>query len=90
MKTREDEGKTELGLMLGKFRDETGDRLTPTHTKKKGGRIRYYVSNGLVSGKPRPEACLLRFEAYQFSEQISLLGAENSLFQGLGKSQIVY
>lgn len=41
--------------LLGKFHDETGERLTPTHTKRHGRRIRYYVSNGLVSGKPRKD-----------------------------------
>lgn len=37
--------------LLGKFRDETGDRLTPTHAQKAKRRIRYYVSNKLLSGQ---------------------------------------
>ncbi|MBL6426789.1 MAG: recombinase family protein [Maritimibacter sp.] len=37
--------------LTGKLRDETGDRLTPTHTTKAGRRLRYYVSNRLVSGR---------------------------------------
>ena len=35
--------------LTGKLRDETGDRLTPTHTKRHGRRLRYYVSNRLIS-----------------------------------------
>ena len=39
---------------LGKIRDETGDRLTPTHTIRHGRRHHYYVSNRLISGGPDP------------------------------------
>ena len=37
--------------LKGKMFDDTGDRLTPTHTKKNGRRIRYYISNRLLRGK---------------------------------------
>lgn len=38
--------------MIGKVFDETGDRLTPSHTKSsKGHRLRYYVSHRLVRSK---------------------------------------
>lgn len=37
-------------LLTGRLRDETGDRLTPTHTVKNGRRIRYYVSSRLTQG----------------------------------------
>ncbi|WP_109312170.1 hypothetical protein [Ruegeria sp. AU67] len=36
--------------LTGSLQDETGDRLTPTHTTRKGRRLRYYVSNRLISG----------------------------------------
>jgi len=36
--------------LKGKLFDETGDRLTPSHTKSKGTYHRYYVSNRLISG----------------------------------------
>jgi lambda repressor-like predicted transcriptional regulator len=41
---------TGSALLLGKCRDETGDLLTPTHTQRHGKRIRYYVSNRLLTG----------------------------------------
>jgi site-specific DNA recombinase len=41
--------------LTGKLRDETGDRLTPTHTKRHGRQLRYYVSNRLISGGPDPQ-----------------------------------
>ncbi|PSL17245.1 recombinase family protein [Shimia abyssi] len=40
--------------LSGKLRDETGDRLTPTHTKRHGRRLRYYISNRLISGGTEP------------------------------------
>ena len=40
--------------LTGKLFDETGDRLTPTHTKRNGKRIRYYVSRRLLT-KAQPD-----------------------------------
>ncbi|MDU8912502.1 recombinase family protein [Aestuariicoccus sp. MJ-SS9] len=40
--------------LKGKLRDETGDTLTPTHTNRHGKRLRYYVSNRLITGGPDP------------------------------------
>ena len=37
-------------VLTGILRDETGDRLTPTHTLRRGRRFHYYVSNRLISG----------------------------------------
>ncbi|AXI54886.1 recombinase family protein [Sulfitobacter sp. JL08] len=51
--------------LLGKLRDETGDILTPSHTKKGNRRHRYYVSNRLVSGKPDPAGWRLPAKAFE-------------------------
>lgn len=51
--------------LTGKFRDETGDRLTPTHTKRHGKRIRYYVSNRLISAGTDPQGWRLRAFAFE-------------------------
>ncbi len=51
--------------LKGKFRDEAGDLLTPTHTQKRGRRIRYYISNRLVSGGPDPQAWRLPATAFE-------------------------
>ncbi|MCA0872179.1 recombinase family protein [Seohaeicola saemankumensis] len=40
--------------LKGKLRDDTGDLLTPTHTRKNGKQLRYYISNRLVSGGKDP------------------------------------
>jgi len=47
-------GGTEQAILTGKFHDETGDRLTPTHSTKSGKRHNYYVSNRLITGGPDP------------------------------------
>lgn len=40
--------------LTGKLRDQTGDRLTPTHTQRHGRRFRYYVSHRLITGPTDP------------------------------------
>ena len=47
-------GPNSAAPLTGKLRDETGDRLTPTHTRRHGRQIRYYVSNRLISGGTDP------------------------------------
>lgn len=44
-----DGSKKQVSLLVRKLFDETGDRLTPSHTKTgKGRRLRYYVSHRLI------------------------------------------
>ncbi|EYD74333.1 resolvase [Rubellimicrobium mesophilum DSM 19309] len=47
---RQGSGRGSSAALLGLLRDDTGDRLTPTHTVKDGQRIRYYVSHRLLAG----------------------------------------
>ena len=48
-------------FLVGKVYDETGDRLTPSESKKSSGRvIRYYYSNRLISGGADPTGWRLR------------------------------
>ena len=46
---RQKTSTTDAAPLKGRFQDETGDPLTPTHTLRRGRRHRYYVSNRLVS-----------------------------------------
>jgi len=41
--------------LAGKFIDETGDRLTPSHALRRGKRHRYYVSRRLIAGSGEPD-----------------------------------
>src|SRR5258708_4307496 len=38
-------------LLAGVLYDETGARMSPTHSKKQGKRYRYYVSHALIKGR---------------------------------------
>ena len=49
------QGPSRLAPLTGKLRDDVGDRLTPTHTRRHGRQIRYYVSNRLISGGTDPK-----------------------------------
>ncbi|MEH6835446.1 recombinase family protein [Falsihalocynthiibacter arcticus] len=51
--------------LLGKFHDDTGDILTPTHTQKGDKRYRYYASNRLISGNPDSAAWRLPAKSFE-------------------------
>lgn len=59
--------------LTGRLFDETGDRLTPSYTKKKDQRIRYFVSNRLVdrSSTRTPDTTGWRLPATQLEEVIA-------------------
>jgi len=40
--------------LIGRLCDDSGDRLTPSHTTKSGKRYRYYVSHRLIAGTKDP------------------------------------
>lgn len=40
-------------LLIGKLFDESGDRLTPSHSRKNGHRLRYYISRRLVTERAK-------------------------------------
>jgi site-specific DNA recombinase len=53
----------EPSLLTGMLFDETGERLTPTWSVKKGTRYRYYVSTSLVTGDSRTRSTRRRIPA---------------------------
>lgn len=59
--------------LTGRLFDETGDRLTPSYTKKKDRRIRYFVSNRLVdrSSTRTPDSTGWRLPATQVEEAVA-------------------
>ena len=61
--------------LTGKLIDETGDRLTPTSTRKGRRAHRYYVSNRLIIGTNDPTAW--RLSANQIEEKIASIVAEH-------------
>jgi site-specific DNA recombinase len=51
--------------LLGRLFDETGDRLTPSHTNRHNRRFRYYVSRRLILGKTDPTGWRLPAKALE-------------------------
>ena len=63
--------KTTLSLLAGKLFDETGDRLTPSHSRKNGKRLRYYISHRLVKDRSRKHPGAWRLPAEQLESSIA-------------------
>lgn len=61
--------------LKGKFRDETGDLLTPTHTQCHGRRLRYYISNRLVAKAGVPKGW--RLPAPEFETAVAKVIADH-------------
>jgi len=61
-------------VLIGKLRDETGDHLTPTHTKRRGRRFAYYVSNRLITGGTDPSGWRLPAEGLEASIRQIIVG----------------
>ncbi len=63
-----------VSLLCGKIFDETGDRLTPSHSKtKRGTRLRYYVSHRLIARSGEENLDGWRLPADHLEAQISNL-----------------
>ena len=63
-----------VSLLAGKVFDETGDRLTPTHSKTRTGkRLRYYVSNRLIRNSGKTDRSGWRLPAAQLEAAVARL-----------------
>ena len=59
-------------LLCGKIFDETGDRLTPSHTKTKAGvRLRYYVSHRLIKNSGEANKNGWRLPAEELEQKVA-------------------
>ena len=57
--------------LAGKLFDETGDRLTPSHSVKKGKRLRHYISHRLVKDRSQTHPDAWRVPAEQLERMIN-------------------
>ncbi|WP_170478242.1 recombinase family protein [Ruegeria arenilitoris] len=64
-KERGTKQKAKRSLLAGKLFDETGDRLTPSHSRKNGKRLRYYISRRLVTDRSQKHPDAWRLPADQ-------------------------
>ncbi len=65
---------TKPSPLCGKLFDETGDRLTPTHSKtRQGTRLRYYISRRLITEVGTPHADAWRLPATDLEQRLANL-----------------
>ena len=64
-KARGSRQKATRSPLAGRLFDETGDRLTPSHCRKNGKRMRYYISRRLVTDRSHKHPDAWRLPAEQ-------------------------
>lgn len=72
--------------LAGKLFDETGDRLTPSHSNKAGRRYRYYISSRLTKGETRDDGKTWRLPAGEI-ESLIADAIRGHLIGGLERSE---
>lgn len=70
-KARGTQRKATRSLLAGRLFDETGGRLTPSHSRKKGKRLRYYISHRLVKDRSRTHPDAWRLPAEQLEQLVA-------------------
>nr|WP_302477810.1 recombinase family protein [Ruegeria arenilitoris] len=88
--------KTMRSVLTGKLFDETGDRLTSSHSRKNGKRLRYYISGRLVTDRSQKHPDAWRLPAEQLEnllaevvrQHLSRPNAVTSMAQGMSAAEI--
>jgi hypothetical protein len=70
-RTRGRSNAAERSPLVGKLFDETGDRLTPSHSRKNGKRLRYYISRRLVTERREKHTDAWRLPAHDLETGIA-------------------
>ncbi|MDG1530957.1 MAG: recombinase family protein [Paracoccaceae bacterium] len=77
VKTRQKRTSKQSSLLCGKLFDETGDRLTPSHSKTRAGtRLRYYVSHRLIKRSGEQNLDGWRLPAKEFESKVAQLAKD--------------
>lgn len=62
--TKQGRGRAESGaLLMGLLYDDRGNRMSPSHTTRKAGRYRYYVSQAVLQGRKTEAGSIARIAA---------------------------
>ena len=69
-KTRGTKQTASRSPLAGKIFDDTGDRLTPSHSRKNGKRLRYYISRRLVTDRSQKHPDAWRLPAEQLEHLV--------------------
>jgi site-specific DNA recombinase len=57
-------------ILAGRIFDDRGNRMTPTHTNKRGARYRYYVSHALLQKRPAEAGSVRRIPAPEIESAV--------------------
>jgi len=57
-------------LLMGRIFDDAGNRMTPSHSNKRGVRYRYYVSHALIQGRNRQAGSVNRVPAAEIEDLV--------------------
>ena len=69
--TKRGRGRGESGaLLMGLLFDDRGNRMSPTHTTRKAGRYRYYVSQAVLQGRKKEAGSIARVGADGLEEMV--------------------
>ncbi|MEY4966790.1 MAG: hypothetical protein RL274_2373 [Pseudomonadota bacterium] len=73
-------------LLTGRIYDDRGNRMTPSHTVKKGFRYRYYVSRAVLDGDKDRAGCVSRVPAAEIETLILQKLQQNAGLPTLGSA----
>jgi site-specific DNA recombinase len=73
-------------LLTGRIFDNAGNRMTPTHTNKRGARYHYYISQAVLQKKEQPNRSVGRVPAPEI-EELVLTSLRNHLSGAEGTQQ---
>src|SRR4029079_922178 len=58
------------GLLPGRIFDDRGNRMGPSHARKRGIKYRYYLSSTLLQGQPERSGTISRVPAAEIEETV--------------------
>ncbi len=67
---RRERADTSAGLLTGLLHDDRGNRLTPSHTNKRGVRYRYYVSQAVLQNQKNAVTSIKRIAAHDIEQAV--------------------
>jgi DNA invertase Pin-like site-specific DNA recombinase len=69
--TKQGRGRAESGaLLMGLLFDDRGNRMSPSHTTRKAGRYRYYVSQAVLQGRKKEAGSIARIAADELERTV--------------------
>lgn len=69
-RTRQLKLKASPSILTGRLFDDRGNKMTPSHTNKKGARYRYYVSHAIVQKRKHEAGSVSRAPAHEIEEAV--------------------